>query len=158
MKEIFETKFLDLKSKKEIIELWNEEYPIQLNYKKIEDFEIYLENLNNCIHYLIQDSNNTIKGWAFKFERDNKKWFAVIIAKEFQGIGIGKNLLEKIKTNETELLGWVINHSNDDKKNGEKYISPINFYKKCDFTITTERLQSNLISAIKIKWKKQELQ
>jgi hypothetical protein len=37
------------------------------------------------------------------------------------------------------------------KKNGEKYISPINFYKKCDFTITTERLQSNLISAIKIK-------
>jgi GNAT superfamily N-acetyltransferase len=147
MKEAIETK-----------NLWNEEYPTQLNYKKIEDFEIYLENLNNCIHYLIQDSNNNIKGWAFKFERDNKKWFAVIIAKEFQGIGIGKNLLEKIKTNETELLGWVINHSNDDKKNGEKYISPINFYKKCDFTITTERLQSNLISAIKIKWKKQELQ
>jgi GNAT superfamily N-acetyltransferase len=158
MKEAIETKYLNIKHKQEIINLWNEEYPIQLNYKKIEDFEIYLENLNNCIHYLIQDSNNTIKGWAFKFERDNKKWFAVIIAKEFQGIGIGKNLLEKIKTNETELLGWVINHSNDDKKNGEKYISPINFYKKCDFTITTERLQSNLISAIKIKWKKQELQ
>ena len=140
MKEAIETKYLNIKHKQEIINLWNEEYPIQLNYKKIEDFEIYLENLNNCIHYLIQDSNNTIKGWAFKFERDNKKWFAVIIAKEFQGIGIGKNLLEKIKTNETELLGWVINHSNDDKKNGEKYISPINFYKKCDFTITTERL------------------
>ena len=158
MKEAIETKHLNIKHKQEIINLWNEEYPIQLNYKKIEDFEIYLENLNNCIHYLIQDSNNIIKGWAFKFERENKKWFALIIAKEFQGIGIGKNLLEKIKTNETELLGWVINHSNDDKKNCEKYISPINFYKKCDFTITTERLQSNLISAIKIKWRKQELQ
>ena len=120
MKEAIETKYLNIKHKQEIINLWNEEYPIQLNYKKIEDFEIYLENLNNCIHYLIQDSNNTIKGWAFKFERDNKKWFAVIIAKEFQGIGIGKNLLEKIKTNETELLGWVINHSNDDKKKWRK--------------------------------------
>jgi hypothetical protein len=90
MKEAIETKYLNIKHKQEIINLWNEEYPIQLNYKKIEDFEIYLENLNNCIHYLIQDSNNIIKGWAFKFERENKKWFAVIIAKEFQGIGIGK--------------------------------------------------------------------
>ncbi len=158
MKEAIETKYLNIKHKQEIINLWNEEYPIQLNYKKIEDFEIYLENLNNCIHYLIQDSHNIIKAWAFKFERENKKWFAIIIAKEFQGTGIGKKLLEKIKTNETELLGWVIDHSNDNKKNGEKYISPVDFYKKCDFTITTERLQSNLISAIQIKWKKQELQ
>jgi GNAT superfamily N-acetyltransferase len=158
MKEIIETKILDLKSKKEIIELWNNEYPLQLNYKKLEDFENYLKNLNNCIHYLIHDSNKIIKAWAFKFERENKNWFAIIIAKEFQGTGIGKNLLEKIKSNETELLGWVIDHSNDDKKNGEKYISPVDFYKKCDFTITTERLQSNLISAIQIKWKKQELQ
>jgi GNAT superfamily N-acetyltransferase len=158
LEELEETSFLNKKQKAEIINLWNEEYPIQLNYKKIEDFEIYLENLNNCLHYLIQDSHNIIKAWAFKFERENKKWFAIIIAKEFQGTGIGKKLLEKIKTNETELLGWVIDHSNDNKKNGEKYISPVDFYKKCDFTITTERLQSNLISAIQIKWKKQELQ
>jgi hypothetical protein len=158
MKEIVEAKFLGLKSKKEIIELWNNEYPIQLNYKKLEDFENYLENLNNCTHYLIHNSNNIIKGWAFKFERENKKWFAVIIAKEFQGTGLGKSLLEKIKTNETELLGWVIDHSNDVKKNGEKYISPVDFYTKCDFSITDERLQSNLISAIQIKWRKQELQ
>ena len=156
MKEIVEAKFLGLKSKKEIIELWNNEYPIQLNYKKLEDFEIYLENLNNCTHYLIHNSNNIIKSWAFKFERENKKWFAIIIAKEFQGTGLGKSLLEKIKTNETELLGWVIDHSNDVKKNGEKYISPVDFYTKCDFSITNERLQSNLISAIQIKWRKQE--
>ena len=86
----------------------------------------------------------------------NKKWFAIIIAKELQGTGLGKSLLEKIKTNETELLGWVIDHSNDVKKNGEKYISPVDFYIKCDFSITTERLQSNLISAIQIKWRKKE--
>lgn len=157
MKEAIETKSLSTKEKLEIINLWNEEYPIQLNYEKLEDFENYLGHLNNCIHYLIHDANQTIKAWAFKFERANKKWFAIIIAKEFQGLGIGKSLLEKIKTNETELLGWTINHSNDYKKNGEKYLSPIDFYKKCDFVITNESLQSNIISAIQIKWKKQEL-
>lgn len=138
--------------------MWNNEYPIQLNYKKFEDFENYLENLNNCTHYLIYNSKKIIKAWALKFERENKNWFALIIAKEFQGTGLGKNLVEKIKTNETELLGWVIDHSNDVKKNGEKYISPLNFYEKCDFSITSKRLQSNLISAIQIKWRKQELQ
>jgi hypothetical protein len=156
MKEAIETKYLNIKHKQEIINLWNEEYPIQLNYKKLEDFENYLENLNNCTHYFIFDSKKNIKAWAFKFERENKKWFAIIIAKEFQGTGLGKSLLEKIKTNETELLGWAIDHSNDVKKNGEKYISPVDFYTKCDFSITNERLQLNLISAIQIKWRKQE--
>lgn len=158
MKEAIETKFLNEKQKLEIVKLWNEEYPIQLNYKKVEDFDSYIENLNNCCHYLISDSGNTVKAWAFKFERENKKWFAIIISKEYQNQGIGKKILEKIKFNETELFGWVIDHSNDAKKNGEKYISPLDFYKKCNFTITTEKLQSNLISAIQIKWKKQELQ
>lgn len=158
MEEIIKIKSLNKKQKVEIIQLWNEEYPIQLNYEKLDDFETYLENLNNCLHYLVLDSEKTIKAWSFKFERENKKWFAIIISKEFQGKGIGTKLLEKIKSDETELFGWVIDHSNDNKKNGEKYISPLNFYKKCNFTITTERLQSNLIAAIQIKWKKQELQ
>lgn len=156
LEELEETSFLNKKQKVEIIKLWNEEYPIQLNYEKLEDFESYLEHLNNCTHYLIHNSNNIIKAWAFKFERENKKWFAIIVAKEFQGTGIGKKLLEKIKANETEVLGWVIDNSNDYKKNGEKYISPVDFYIKCNFSITSERLQSNLIAAIQIKWKKQE--
>lgn len=157
MKEAIETTFLNPKQKLEIVQLWNEEYPTQLNYNTVEDFETYLEKLNNCTHYLILDSENTIKAWSFKFERDNTKWFAIIVSKDFQGKGIGKYLLNEIKSNETELSGWVINHSNDLKKNGEKYISPLDFYKKCNFTITTEKLPSNLIAAIKIKWKKQEL-
>lgn len=156
MTKIIETKILNKKQKVDIMALWNEEYPVQLNYKSLLDFENYLVNLNNCLHYLFVDIENKIRAWAFTFERDHKKWFAIIVAKEFQGKAIGKKLLEKIKSNETEILGWVINHSNDNKKNGEKYISPLGFYKKCGFTITEEKLPTNLITAIQIKWKKQE--
>ena len=49
LEELEETSFLNKKQKDEIINLWNEEYPIQLNHEKFEDFEIYLENLNNCL-------------------------------------------------------------------------------------------------------------
>lgn len=62
-------------------------------------------------------------------------------------------MLDKIKNNEKALNGWVIDHNNDKKKNGQHYISPLKFYEKCDFRVLSDiRLELDKISAVKIKW------
>ncbi|MCB0473527.1 MAG: hypothetical protein KDC56_10755, partial [Flavobacteriaceae bacterium] len=59
------------------------------------------------------------------------------------------------KEKETELNGWVIDHDNDYKINGELYKSPLNFYLKNGFQKSSDRrLELEKISAVKIKWKK----
>jgi len=53
------------------------------------------------------------------------------------------------------LNGWVVDGERYIKSNGEKYLSPLEFYKKNDFEILVgERLETEKISAVKIKWKK----
>ena len=67
--------------------------------------------------------------------------------------GLGRKMLDKIKQSEYVLNGWVIDHYNDKKKNGQTYTSPSSFYEKCDFEILKkERLELDKISAVKIKW------
>ena len=62
-------------------------------------------------------------------------------------------MLDEIKNNEPVLNGWVIDHNNDKKKNGQQYISPLKFYEKCGFGILSDvRLELDKISAVKIKW------
>ena len=79
--DIIQTTELNQQEKKQILDLWNNEYPEKLTYNSITEFDNYLHNLSNITHYLLNNKENLILGWAFKFERDNKKWFAVIIAK-----------------------------------------------------------------------------
>ena len=62
-------------------------------------------------------------------------------------------MLDKLKKHETVLNGWVIDHHDDLKKNGQFYQSPLKFYEKCDFKImTSERIELPKISAVKITW------
>ncbi|PTS92113.1 hypothetical protein DBR27_20000, partial [Flavobacterium sp. HMWF030] len=75
---IVEKKALSLEEKVILIELWNNEYPMRLHLKTIDDFEIYLNELLNVNHYLLLDSFNKIMGWAFTFVRDDEDWFAII--------------------------------------------------------------------------------
>ena len=141
--------------KKEIFSLWNNEYPKKLNYQTFSDFEGYLKNLDNQSHILTLDENQKVKGWYFDFNRDSIKWFAIILDSRIQGKGVGTKILNLAKEKETELNGWVIDHNNDLKKNGEIYKSPLNFYLKNGFEILKEpRLELEKISALKIKWPK----
>ena len=153
MVKIIQQTVLNTTQKAQIFELWNNEYPEKLAYLSMSDFENYLNELLNQNHYLYFDEDKKIRGWAFTFVRENEVWFAIIISTTIQRKGIGKQLLNELKSNETTLNGWVIDHNSDKKLNGEIYFSPLEFYSKNDFQIIKEtRLELDFISAVKIKW------
>ena len=140
-------------SKQQVLDLWNNEYPEKLSYNNLGEFDHYLQNLNNLNHFLLTDNINIILGWALTFDRDNEKWFAIILSEKVQGKGLGRKMLDELKQVEPILNGWVIDHNNDKKKNGLTYVSPLKFYEKCGFEIQTDnRLELDKISAVKIKW------
>lgn len=139
--------------KEQIIELWNREYPQNLRFEKPEQFEAYLNGLEDQYHILIVDENENIIGWYFDFIREEERWFAAIIASEFQGIGLGAKLLNLAREQRKELNGWVIPSADYVKYNGSPYRSPLEFYKKNGFEIYNDvKLETDKISAIKIKW------
>ncbi|WP_313386324.1 GNAT family N-acetyltransferase [Chishuiella sp.] len=151
--EIYSFTLLNEIHKKYILELWNNEYPIQLAFNNSEELEKYLQGLIDAQHLFIVDENNQIKGWAVVFEKDYEKWFAIIISNDLHRKGIGSKLLDRLKMYSDELNGWVIDHENDVKANGENYLSPLSFYNKNEFIeIPETRLESEIISAVKIKW------
>lgn len=151
--KIIKTTEINEEAKKQIFDLWNNEYPEKLTYNNLTEFDNYLFNLSNLNHYLLTNKEDFILGWAITFERNNEKWFAIILSKKIRGQGLGRKMLNELKKDELILNGWVIDHNNDKKKNGNQYISPLKFYEKCDFKIlVNERLELDKISAVKIKW------
>jgi GNAT superfamily N-acetyltransferase len=150
---IIETKSLNQIQKEAVFQLWNSEYPEKLSYETITQLEDYLELLLEQKHYLLLDENQNIKGWCFTFLRASEKWFAIIIANDLQGKGFGKLLLETIKKDEKILNGWVADHDNDYKNNGEVYKSPLGFYLKNGFkVIENQFIRNDKIAVIKICW------
>ncbi len=146
---------LSKKEKKAIFTLWNKEYPENLSYTSLTDFEDYLQNLSDQSHILLIDENKNIKGWYFDFIRDKEKWFAIILHSEVKGIGLGSEMLKLAKGKEKILNGWVIDHNGDKKKTGEIYKSPLSFYLKNGFKkLPDQRLELEKISAVKIQWTK----
>ena len=153
--DICETEELTPKQKGEILDLWNTEYPAKLCYTTLNDFEKYLSGLGEAQHFLLVDDSEAVKGWFVGFVREDAKWFAMILSSTVQGRGYGSKLLSNAKELATELNGWVIDHDNDKKRNGDSYISPVTFYKKNGFeVIGTTRLELDIISAVKIRWRK----
>lgn len=151
--QFIETSVLDTRQKQLLIQLWNSEYPKNLSYQNLADFEKYLQNLSDIRHTLLVGRRDNILGWAFSFIRNEERWFAILLSETIQGKGLGRIMLDKLKSRESELNGWVIDHNSYKKANGQNYLSPLGFYKRCDFKIlTNERLEHEKISAIKIKW------
>jgi ribosomal protein S18 acetylase RimI-like enzyme len=144
---------LDFQTKEHLFNLWNEECPEKLTHKNIEEFEDHFLKRENSKHFIVTNQETKIVGWAYCFDRDNEKWFAIILSNKIQGKGIGRKLLEKLKQTESTLNGWVIDHNNDKKNNGQTYISPIAFYQKCNFEILENiRIENEKLNAVKIKW------
>lgn len=141
--------------KNTIFQLWNAEYPAKLSYANIGEFEEYLSKLNNINHYFVYDENDAVMAWANAFERENEKWFAIIIHSSYQNKRIGSQLLNHLKTIENKLSGWVINHDTDLKNDGNFYSSPLRFYLKNGFSVCEDiTIQSEKICAMKIVWEK----
>lgn len=150
-----ESNSLTEEQKKEIITLWNNEYPKKLVYKNIAEFEQYLSNLDNKNHILLLDENDLLKGWFMYFERNNDTWFAVIMDSSLQGQGLGTKFLNHAKSKNEVLNGWVIDHNKEMKQNGEAYISPVKFYSKNNFKILADNiLEYKEIKGIVVRWEK----
>lgn len=146
-------KNLTLGQKKELFELWNNEYPRSLKYNNISELDDYLKKLEDPNHILLIDEKDKIKGWYSDFIRDNEKWFLAILNSENQGQKFGTHIIELAKEVNEELNGWIITSDNYLKTNGQYYKSPVDFYRKQDFQILKDiKLVTNQISAIKIKW------
>ena len=153
--KITQTAKLSAEEKSQVLTLWNSQYPVKLAYHSLADFDVYLQNLTDLTYYLWTDNESNILGWASTFTRDNEKWFAIILTETLQGKGFGRKMLDELKQHKSVLNGWVIDHDNDIKKNGEFYKSPLKFYVRCDFNILTDqRIELEKISAVKIKWTK----
>jgi GNAT superfamily N-acetyltransferase len=147
---IIKTKSLTTKQFQQINRLWNEEYPLKLK----DRFQLLLDGVNDYNHYLIEDKDKNILAWAVDFEKDNEIRFSIIVDKNQQGKGLGVKLIKKLKNDLEEFYGWVIDHNDDKKSNGENYESPLSFYIKHGFKVLhTKRIETDLLKAVKIKFK-----
>jgi GNAT superfamily N-acetyltransferase len=152
-----ETKTLIERQKLEIIELWNSEYPKELNLPSLTEFDQYLGTLSDKNHIMIFDENEVVKGWLIYFVRDNEQCFAMLFHSSLHGQGLGSKLLSLAKKRNSVLNGWVIDNNSEPKQNGTNYISPIGFYLKNGFEIRPDiQLKKKNINGIKVIWNSTE--
>jgi GNAT superfamily N-acetyltransferase len=149
------TRNLTAEQKEIITRLWNAEYPNQLEYDGVADFEEFLGKIAEHRHFLLFDENENIGGWLVSFTRENERWFSIIVDGSRQKKGFGTAILNEVKKLESDLNGWVVAHDEYFKTSGEKYLSPIGFYKKNGFRVLSDvRLEKEDFFAVKIKWTK----
>ena len=152
--KIIETQHLTMRQKEMLCFLWNREYPRQLAVTK-EGLEEYLSQSSNQKHFVLLDDAAEMVGWAYSFDRDGDRWFSIIINSLYQGIGLGRKLMDHLKSGENRLCGWVIDHDRDILQNGYAYHSPLSFYLKNGFMLCPEeRFENEKISAVKVEWTK----
>jgi hypothetical protein len=147
--EITKTKTLTDSQFQQINRLWNEAYPE--NFK--DRFGLLLDGVLNYNHYLIEGKNNTVLAWAVDFKKDNEVRFSIIVTESQKGKGFGGQLMNRLKNEHDVFFGWVIDHGDDKKLNGENYISPLSFYlKQGGEVLPNIRLDTEIVKAVKIKF------
>ena len=140
--------------KEDIRGLWNREYPAHLAHADPESFEGYLAGLGHPLHYLIREEQR-VKAWLVTFDRDEARWFAMILDGGMQGKGLGSQLLKAAQAEVTELNGWADDHGRDVKADGKAYPSPIGFYLKNGFEVLHgTRFEKGEVSLVKIQWRR----
>jgi hypothetical protein len=150
--KVIQTTAPDFAQKERILELWNKEYPEQLQYADLSAFDGYLNGLKNPRHYFGL-AENRIVSWAFVFERDMENWFAIIVDGTLQRCGHGTQLLRLLKQSNSVLNGWATDHNWYKKADGAVYESPLEFYKHSGFKVLADvRLETEKLSAVKIIW------
>lgn len=140
-----------------VLQLWNSEFPVAIRYDKLSDFQSYLQGLTNARHILLMDDQHTITAWLATFDRENERWFVMLIERGYQGKGFGSQLLDRAKADFKSLNGWAVDHDNEVREDGSTYPSPLPFYEKHGFKIHSDhRLQHEPISAVHIYYSNEE--
>ncbi|MES2780779.1 MAG: hypothetical protein V4651_12875 [Bacteroidota bacterium] len=147
--KIVKTKTLSAHQASAIDKMWNEEYPLKLK----DRFPMLLEGVVNYNHYLVEDEAHNLLAWAVDFEKDGEIRFSIVVKAAQKGKGFGALLVNRLKVENNEFYGWVIDHNDDVKSNGERYETPMPFYLKHGFEILQDvRIDTEMIRAVKIKW------
>jgi ribosomal protein S18 acetylase RimI-like enzyme len=151
--KIIQTSILSESQKKSILLLWNQEFPKQLAIT-MEEFNTYLGISTGQNHFLLLDDVEEMIGWAYTFDREQERWFSIIINSLYQRLGLGQKLLNALKVHEIQLNGWVTDHDLYTRKNGEPYTSPLKFYLQNGFIVRPNvRYEDDKLSAVKIEWR-----
>ena len=66
--KIIQTSELNEQAKQQVLDLWNNEYPVNLSYKNLTEFDNYLQNLTKLNHFLLTIDTDVILGWALTFD------------------------------------------------------------------------------------------
>jgi GNAT superfamily N-acetyltransferase len=137
-----------------LYQLWNQEYPQSIAYHNCQELIHYLSLLNNLNHVLILKEEKVV-GWYWDFMRDGNQNFAMILGRNFQGLGIGTACLNRAKTKHSQLFGWVVDRDEFKRADGSTYPSPVAFYVKNGFEILADkRFESEKLSTVQILWEK----
>ncbi|WP_190277426.1 GNAT family N-acetyltransferase [Taibaiella lutea] len=151
--KIIATENINPLQKECIYKLWNEAYPSTIVYNSIDQLDDYLNSLAEVTHYFFMDTDDVIAGWAVTFIRNNEKWFAIIVNKDFQGKGAGSRILSHLKEHNAALSGWVIDEGGYLKSDGSAYRAPLHFYLKNGFQLVENViLDIPQMKAVKICW------
>jgi GNAT superfamily N-acetyltransferase len=146
---IIQTKELSNSQVEQIDRAWNDEYPIKLNNR----FGILLNDAKSYMHYIIENEKQEVIAWGVMFEKEDERRFSILVVNKYKGQGLGKQLIDAFKNDYPIFYGWVIDHDNDVKANGEKYVSPLPFYLQLGFTILKEqRIDTEVLAAVKVKF------
>lgn len=146
--EIIRTKLLTELQAAQIRQLWNDEYPVRLKNR----FGMLLEGVKNDEHYLIEDEHKKVQAWAVSFEKENETRFSILVSEKHQGQQLGSRLIKALQQNHHTFFGWVIDHDRDVKNDGTPYRTPLPFYLKHGFSICPDRMKTDIIDAVKVKW------
>jgi GNAT superfamily N-acetyltransferase len=147
--KITQSRILTSLQSAQINQLWNDEYPLKLK----DRFPILLDGADWQNHYIILDEEQNVIAWAIDFEKEKQIRFSIIVDSKQKGKGLGSLLIKRLKEENKEFYGWVIDHNNDLKSNGEHYQTPIPFYLKHGFEILNDiTIDNEMIKAVLIKW------
>lgn len=142
---------LSATQKEQVRAIWNAEYPSGLVLPTPEDFDAYLSKSTEHKHFLLCTIEGDLKGWGCTFQRDNARWFAMILSRSIHGKGLGTFLLQKMLQGESQLYGWVIETTPFNRTDGTPYPLPLEFYLKNGFHAeTNERLDIPAFSGHRI--------
>ncbi|MEQ8323999.1 MAG: GNAT family N-acetyltransferase [Vicingaceae bacterium] len=152
---LLETSILSPECKEQVFELWNREYPVELQNENLEDMLSYMDGLEDLRHGMLMDNKSKIQAWFATYKNLGEQRFIIIIAREAQGQGHGSFILDHLKKDREVLHGWVIDEDRYQREDGSPYRSPLDFYRKHGFEVLDERLERALISGVKVKWTRQ---